>query len=59
MEEPFVRDRQVLYELVQRRRTGEFEWVRDSEAWDSAYHNPLRVALTVDADSALTWYEAK
>ena len=60
MEEPFVRDRKLLYEMSQIRKTNNsFDWEKDGAKWDSIYHNPLLVSLTVDADSAKTWYEAK
>lgn len=56
MQEPFVRDRALLYDLLRRHRAG--ETVTDTD-FDGAYCNALGVELTVDSDVADTWYDAK
>jgi hypothetical protein len=57
MQQPFVKDRQQLQDLMQ----GSLPGLGSQELarWDACYHCGLRLPLSVDADTADTWYDAK
>jgi hypothetical protein len=56
MQEPFVKDRAALHALIKRRQQG---GPLDVAAWDACYHCGMLLELSVDADTAKTWYDAK
>lgn len=63
MQAPFVRDRAALHALSAglRHRDLAAAPLSDDElaAWDACYHCGMRLDLTVDANAADTWYDAK
>jgi hypothetical protein len=56
MKEPFIKNRTGLLQLVKDKEQGKH--VNEQE-WDACYHCGMRLELTVDADTANTWYDAK
>jgi hypothetical protein len=57
MQQPFVKNRMLLQQLMAQPVPGMD--TPELAHWDACYHCGLRLPLSVDADTADTWYDAK
>jgi hypothetical protein len=56
MRKPFIKDRARLHNLLKGQQEGR---QYAAEQWDACYHCGMLLELSVDSNTASTWFDAK
>lgn len=56
MSKPFVKERARLHTLIKGQQAGKQS---AAEKWDACYHSGMLLDLSVDSNTAFTWFDAK